>query len=234
MSEFSESYSISKLIGAPAGYVGYREGAKLTDSVKRRPYSVVLFDEMEKAHPQIFNLLLQILEEGHVTDATGKAINFRNTIIIMTSNLGMEQFNRTAALGFEAKTDDQKLGAQLQFEEMKRKIDKELKMKFRPEFLNRIDKTVIFNPLSAQAITQISQLQLRDLKIRLAERGVRVNFGTRVAAAIGKRSYSPDQGARAIRRTIHDAVENRIAEKILQSNKKTFRVQLRGQELNVT
>ena len=151
MSEFSEAFNISKLIGAPAGYVGYKEQGKLTDAVKRRPYSVVLFDEIEKAHPDVFNLLLPILEDGHLTDAVGKKINFKNTVIIMTSNIGLSEFNSQAALGFEIKdkTEQQKL--EEKYERLEEKIKKGLVETFRPEFLNRIDKVVIFKPLNTEA-----------------------------------------------------------------------------------
>lgn len=233
MSEFAESFNISKLIGAPAGYVGYKEGAKLTDAVKRRPYSVVLFDEIEKAHSQVFNLFLQILEDGQLTDALGKKINFRNTIIIMTSNIGSEEFNQQAALGFSAKTDKEKQAAENNFQEIERQIIKKLKNKFPPEFLNRLDKIVVFKPLTTSSITKIAVLQLNELKERLAEKNIKVEFSPALSRLIAKISYSPEVGARAVRKTIQDSIESQIAHKLLSGNKirKKITLQAKGKEI---
>lgn len=224
MSEFAESFNISKLIGAPAGYVGYKEGAKLTDSVKRRPYSVVLFDEIEKAHPQTFGLLLQILEDGYLTDATGKKINFKNTIIIMTSNLGSENFNRQSALGFESADKDKKLAAEKSFKETEREVHKKLKDKFPPEFISRIDKTIVFKPLSPDSIIKISRFQLEELKQRLASQGLEIEFDPKTARVVAKISYAPEIGARAIRKTIQDLIENKIANKILANKSEVQKI----------
>lgn len=215
MSEFAESFNMSKLIGAPAGYVGYKEGAKLTDSVKRRPYSVVLFDEIEKAHPQIFNMMLQILEEGHLTDATGKKINFKNTIIIMTSNLGSEHFNQQAAMGFQADTKDQREAFMKAFHEIQDSVLKKVKDTFPPEFISRIDKTVVFQPLTKNAINKITRLHLDELKERLAQQEIALNIANDVIKHIGNTSYAPEVGARAIRKMIQDEIENKIAHKML-------------------
>ncbi|MFA6215371.1 MAG: ATP-dependent Clp protease ATP-binding subunit [Patescibacteria group bacterium] len=225
MSEFAESFNISKLIGAPAGYVGYKEETKLTDSVKRRPYSIVLFDEIEKAHPQVFSLLLQILEDGHLTDGTGKTINFKNTIIIMTSNLGSENFNRQAAIGFQAKTESKVADFQRSFKETEHNVISQLKTKFPPEFVNRIDKLIVFSPLNSAAIAKIAQRQLTDLKVRLKKQDLDFSFEPKVVKMIAKISYSPQVGARAIRKTIQELIEGQIAEKILTSkNLKTKKI----------
>jgi len=219
MSEFAESFNISKLIGAPAGYVGYREGAKLTDSVKRQPYSVVLFDEIEKAHPQVFSLLLQILEDGFLTDATGKKINFRNTIIIMTSNLGSNNFNRQAALGFQAQTDGQKPELEKNWQEVEQGVLKQLKEKFPPEFLSRVDKTVVFKPLDLKTMIKIGELQLAELAKRLTQQGLKIKIEPAVAKIIAKISYTPESGGRSIRQKIQELIESKIADKILTAKK---------------
>jgi len=232
MSEFAESFNISKLIGAPAGYVGYKEGTKLTDGVKRRPYSVVLFDEIEKAHQQVFNLLLQILDDGYLTDGSGKKINFKNTIIIMTSNLGSENFNRQAALGFQDKPGEKKLELEKSWAETKREVLKKLKDKFPPEFLNRADKTIVFKPLGLEAINKITQLQLKELKEKLTRQGLAVKIEPKVARLIGKISYSPEVGARAIRKTIQESIESKIAAKLLaDKTTKTISIKVKGDKI---
>ncbi|MFA5021881.1 MAG: ATP-dependent Clp protease ATP-binding subunit [Patescibacteria group bacterium] len=215
MSEFAESFNISKLIGAPAGYIGYKDGTKLTDAVKHRPYSVVLFDEIEKAHHQIFSLLLQVLEDGCLTDGTGKTINFRNTIIIMTSNLGSNNFNKQAALGFQTKKGKSKAELEKGFEEIQREVIKKLKDKFPPEFLSRVDKTIVFQPLEPSSVIKIAKIQLAELKNRLAKQGLKINFDPTVAKLIAKISYSPENGARAIRKNIQELIESKLANKIL-------------------
>lgn len=219
MSEFSEGFQASKLIGAPAGYVGYRDGGKLTDQVKRRPHSVVLFDEIEKANPEIFNLLLQVLEDGQLTDATGRVINFKNTIIIMTSNIGLSQLNKEA-LGFESGNK----ASRESYQKIKDGVLKELGNQFRPEFLNRIDKIIVFKPLDLAAAKKIVELQVKELKERLMERGIRLELSPKAINHIAKKSFSPERGAREIRRVLQEEIENPVAERILkgtvQENKK--------------
>ena len=227
MSEFAESFNISKLIGAPAGYVGYKEGTKLTDAVKRRPYSVILFDEIEKAHYQVFNLLLQILEDGYLTDGSGKNINFKNTIIIMTSNLGSESFNQQAALGFQAKTGVGKIDLEKGFAEIKQGVLKKLKEKFPPEFLSRVDKTIVFKPLSLNTINKIAKLQLEELKKRLGKQGIKIELEPKVAKLVAKTSFAPETGARAIRKIIQDLIENQIAKKILTEKTKSQKIKIK-------
>ncbi|MBU1165298.1 AAA family ATPase, partial [Patescibacteria group bacterium] len=216
MSEFSESFNISKLIGAPAGYVGYKESSKLTDEVRKKPYSVVLFDEIEKAHSDIFNLLLQVLEDGHLTDATGKRIHFKNSIIIMTSNIASEKLNNTAAIGFET-SDDQMWK---DFDGLQNQILKDLKERFKPEFLNRLDKILVFKPLAISSIIKIVQKQFNDLSNRLSGQGYSIDFDAKLAKYIAKKSYQPQEGARAVRRTIQEQIENPIAEKIIAGDYK--------------
>ena len=229
MSEFSEAFNISKLIGAPAGYVGYKEQGKLTDAVKRRPYSVVLFDEIEKAHPDVFNLLLPILEDGHITDAIGKKINFKNTVIIMTSNIGMQEFNKYANLGFEAtdKTEQQKFDEK--YEVLEEKIQNGLTDTFRPEFLNRVDKIVIFKPLNQQAALDIAKLQISELTERIKEQNFDLKISPKVIQYLVKEGFSAEQGARGIRRAVQEKIENPLATELLGDKFKageTIRVRL--------
>ncbi len=217
MSEFAEGFNVSKLIGAPAGYVGYKEGSKLTEPVRRKPYSVVLFDEIEKAHPEVFNLLLQILEDGHLTDASGKKVNFKNTIIIMTSNIGLQNLNKGANIGFEAKTEEDKLAADQKYEEIKQQVLKDLRQKFKPELLNRIDKIIVYKPLDRTVIYKIVEKQLKELERKLAEQKLKLDVSKDVVKFITDQSYLPDQGARAVRRNIQEMIESNIASSLLNN-----------------
>jgi ATP-dependent Clp protease ATP-binding subunit ClpC len=215
MSEFTESFNISKLIGSPAGYVGYRDSNKFADAVKRRPYSVVLFDELEKAHPDILNLFLQIFEDGHLTDATGKKINFKNTIIIMTSNVGSEHL-RTATVGFGlGGSKDASLAEK--FNDAKSSMLQELERHFRPEFVNRIDKVILFRPLDLASLQKIVSLHMNDLNRRLeAEHRIKVALTAQGQKLIAEKSFVPLQGARGVRKTIQEMVENLVAERLLE------------------
>ncbi len=238
MSEFSEAFNISKLIGAPAGYIGYKDTNKLTDQVKRRPASIVLFDEIEKAHPEVFNLLLQILDEGHLTDAAGKQINFKNCLIILTSNLGLKELNRQASLGFEAETIEAKKKFLDQFTNTKTAILDEVKKFFRPEFLNRLDSIIVFNPLTEKNLEEIVKLQIQELAERLKQQKlqVKIKLGPGAAKLIAQKTWTPDQGARGIRRFIQEQVENYISDKLLTGGKeKTFTVKIgiKGKEIVV-
>lgn len=217
MSEFSEAFTASKLIGAPAGYVGYKDGAKLTDQVRHRPYSLILFDEIEKAHRDIFNLLLQILDEGHLTDSAGKKINFQNTIVIMTSNVGLRQFQEQAALGFSSEHATKVVP---QYEAVKEQVLQELNRQFRPEFLNRIDKIVVFKPLPVEAVKKIVVLQLNDLMQRAKDKDITITYTKPLVNHIASIGYTPQEGARAIRRTIQEHIENRLAELLLNDSAK--------------
>lgn len=212
MSEFAESFNTSKLIGAPAGYVGYREENKFTDQVKKRPYSVVLLDEIEKAHPTVFNLLLQILEDGEISDATGRRINFRNTIIIMTSNIGLDAFNKNASIGFAESIDKKDIP---DFESARQSALNALKDKFRPEFLNRIDHIIVFKPLLKQSLIQIVKMELGKLNDRLEDKNIEIKFDPKSLEKVSEKSFHPEQGARGIRYYLQSVVEANLADQIL-------------------
>ncbi len=215
MSEFMEKHNVSRLVGATAGYVGYEDGGQLTEAVRRKPYSVVLFDEIEKAHPEFFNILLQVLEDGYLTDAKGKKVDFTNTIIIMTSNLGAKQLTQEAAkIGFALHSNELKK-AEDDFKEKKEQVLKEMKDHFRPEFINRIDKIIVFQPLTNESIQEIVQLQINELNERLVEKNIKIDTTHEALELLAKLSYDPQYGARPVRRKIQDLIEDPIAEKIL-------------------
>ncbi len=220
MSEFAESFNISKMIGAPAGYVGYKESNKLTDQVRRKPSTVVLFDEIEKAHPDIFNLLLQILDEGHLTDAAGKKVNFKNTLIIMTSNLGLAETQNQGRLGFGGSSQTSGNDTD-NWAETKVRLLSEVKKFFKPEFLNRLEGTIIFNPLGINELAKIVELQVAEINDRLLKQKIncKLTLARGVAIAAAKLTYSPDEGARALKRFLQTEVEDRLSEKLLVSDK---------------
>jgi len=211
MSEFAESFTASKLIGSPAGYVGYRDSTKLSDKVKQRPYSVVLFDEVEKAHKDITNLLLQILEEGEISDATGRKINFKNTIIILTSNIGIERFTSGNIGFYDNDASKRKI--------IEANIMKDLEEHFQPELLNRLDEICIFNPLEKKVVNAITKLQLEGLQERLLNQSIICELDKSVIRHVSQKSYNPKYGAREIRRVIQENIESKIAEHILKSGK---------------
>ena len=211
MSEYMEPHSISKIIGAPPGYVGFDNGGKLTEKVRRKPYSLILFDEIEKAHQDVMNLLLQILEDGRLTDSQGREVDFKNTIIIMTSNIGARYITDKKVLGFESdKNSNTK-----EYESTKEEIMKELKREFRPEFINRIDEIIVFHKLEENEITQIAQIMLKQVENRLKEKNYLVKIDSSVAEDISKTKIDKNYGARPLRRTIQELVEDKIAEEIL-------------------
>ena len=210
MSEYSERHTASRLFGAPPGYVGYDEGGQLTEKVRRRPFSVVLFDEIEKAHPDIFNSLLQVLEDGRLTDAQGRVVDFKNTIIIMTTNLGTRDISKALSLGFANVAD-----AQGSYERMKAKVGDELKTHFRPEFLNRIDDIVVFHQLTEAEIVQIVDLMIAQLDERLRAKDMGIELTSGAKALLAKRGYDPVLGARPLRRTIQRELEDVLSEKML-------------------
>ncbi|MBM3187964.1 MAG: ATP-dependent Clp protease ATP-binding subunit [Chloroflexi bacterium] len=214
MSEFMERHNVSRLVGAPPGYVGYEEAGQLTEAIRRRPYTVVCFDEIEKAHPEAFNMLLQIMEDGHLADAKGHKVDFRNTIIIMTSNVGSSVITRDAALGFSTKPPSGEEAAN--YREMKSKLMKELKRLFRPEFLNRVDEVVVFHELTRSDIEQIVDIQLRLLSQRLAEHQITLELTEAGRALLVKEGFDPQFGARPLRRAIQRLVEDALAEKMLE------------------
>ncbi|MFZ5391731.1 MAG: ATP-dependent Clp protease ATP-binding subunit [Patescibacteria group bacterium] len=212
MSEFMERHQTSRLVGAPAGYIGYEEGGKLTEAVRRRPYAIILFDEIEKAHPDVFNLLLQILEDGELTDAKGKKVNFKNTIIILTSNLGLKEFNQQAKIGFSLSSETKKID----YEEIKSHVLEELKKNFKPEFLNRLDKIVVFKPLDMADIGKIINIQLTELNNRLADKNLKLNVLPAAKKLIADIGFEPENGARSIRRVIQQLIEDPLAEGLLE------------------
>ncbi len=210
MSEYREQHTVSRLFGAPPGYVGYEEGGQLTEAVRRRPYRVILFDEVEKAHPEVWNALLQILDDGRLTDGQGRVVDFRNTVLIMTSNLGTEFVTRSGTLGFlRSEGDDEERAA-------KEKIEKALKDTFRPEFLNRIDEIIIFSPLTLEQMEEIVDLQMKEVKARLAEHGLNVELTEAARRWLAKEGYDPAFGARPLRRAIQKYVESPLSVKILR------------------
>ena len=212
MSEYSEKHTVSRLFGSPPGYVGYEEGGQLTEKVRRRPFSVVLFDEIEKAHPDIFNSLLQILEEGRLTDAQGRVVDFKNTVIIMTTNLGSRDIMKGASLGFANVNDDKST-----YDRMKLKVNEELKQHFRPEFLNRIDDIVVFHQLSELEIVSIVDLMLAKVDERLKDKDMGLELTAAAKALLAKKGYDPLLGARPLRRTVQREIEDTLSEKILFS-----------------
>ena len=214
MSEYMEAHSVSKLIGSPPGYIGYDSGGQLTEKVRRKPYSVILFDEIEKAHPDVMNLLLQILEDGRLTDSQGREVNFKNTIIIMTSNLGARYITDKKSLGFGNMENEK------EYENIKKEVIKELKKELRPEFINRIDEIIVFHKLSEEDIKQITNIMLKQVEERLKNQKYIVEIDDGVVKAILKQGYDNNFGARPLRRTIQNLVEDRISEEILSGNLK--------------
>ena len=212
MSEFQERHTTSRLVGSPPGYVGYGEGGQLTDAVRRKPYSVVLFDEIEKAHPDAFNLLLQVLEDGHLTDGKGRRVDFRNTIIIMTSNVGTEHIRRASRIGFANYAS----GSELDNADVRKKVDDALKQLFRPEFLNRIDATIIFHPLSNEEIRQVAQLQVKRVQEQLKEHNLTLEVRDDAYDLLAQRGYDPAFGARPLRRIITNLIEDPLSEGVLE------------------
>ncbi|MFL5736832.1 MAG: ATP-dependent Clp protease ATP-binding subunit [Actinomycetota bacterium] len=210
MSEYMEKHTVSRLIGSPPGYVGYEEGGQLTEAVRRKPFSVVLFDEIEKAHPDVFNTLLQILEDGHLTDAQGHKVDFKNTVIIMTSNLGTRDIQKGAGIGFASKPD-----AGMTYERMKDKVMDELKRSFRPEFLNRIDEVIVFHSLSRDDVKNIVGLMMKRVTEQLRSKDVEIELTDAAKELLAEKGYDPALGARPLRRTIQRMVEDPLSEKLL-------------------
>ena len=202
------------LFRSPPGYVGYDEGGQLTEAVRRKPYSVILLDEIEKAHPDVFNILLQVLDDGRLTDSQGRVVDFKNTVIIMTSNLGSQAIMNSKNLGFTSvEEDDNK--AEADYETMKRKVMDNLKKAFRPEFLNRIDDIVVFHPLTADELKQIVGIMTNDLRKRLADRDLSLEFSDAALSELAKDGYDPEYGARPLRRAIQNKIEDPLADALL-------------------
>ncbi|MCX7572268.1 ATP-dependent Clp protease ATP-binding subunit [Tumebacillus sp. DT12] len=223
MSEYGERHSTARLVGAPPGYVGYEEGGQLTEKIRRKPYSVILFDEIEKAHPEVFNILLQVLDDGRLTDSKGRTVDFRNTVIIMTSNVGASQL-RKAALGFTA-------GKEAEYTDMKDRVMEELKKQFRPEFLNRIDDIIVFHQLEEAHIREIVDLMSEDLKKRLRENDIHFTLSEEAKTFLAKEGYDPQYGARPLKRAIQRHIEDQLSEALLSGQvKKGDLVQIDSEE----
>ena len=212
MSEYMERHSTSRLVGSPPGYVGYEEGGQLTEKVRRKPYSVVLLDEIEKAHPDVFNILLQVLEDGRLTDSKGRTVDFRNTILIMTSNVGASALKMNKYVGFNIQDEGQ------DYKNMKGKVMEELKRAFRPEFLNRIDETIVFHSLEKNHLTEIVTLMADQLITRLKEQEIFLELTDAAKEKIAKEGFDPEYGARPIRRALQRHVEDYLSEELLKGN----------------
>jgi len=235
MSEFMERHTVARLVGAPPGYVGYDEGGQLTEAVRRKSYCVILFDEIEKAHPDVFNILLQIFDDGHLTDAKGRRVDFRNSIIVMTSNIGAELIRKGTTIGFAVHSDEAK-NRQESYERMKEKLLGELKKTFRPEFLNRVDGVVVFHPLTKEHIRQIVDLMLTTVNQQLAEKGIKLEVTEAAKDFLGEKGYDEVFGARPLRRAIQDMLEDKLSEDLLHGKFQsgdTVVVDLEGEELVV-
>jgi ATP-dependent Clp protease ATP-binding subunit ClpC len=216
MSEFMERHSVARLVGAPPGYVGYDEGGQLTEAVRRKSYCVILLDEIEKAHPEVFNILLQIFDDGHLTDAKGRKVDFRNAIIVMTSNIGSDLISQDRTLGFARLGDDS--SKQASYERMRDNVLEEIKKFFRPEFLNRIDGTVVFHALSREHMDEIVNHGLQEVSTGLIEKGIGLEVTDQAKEWLAEKGYDPLFGARPVRRLIQDNLEDKLSDAILQSS----------------
>jgi ATP-dependent Clp protease ATP-binding subunit ClpB len=204
MSEYMEKHSVSRLVGSPPGYVGYEEGGQLTEAVRRHPYSVLLFDEIEKAHPDVWSILLQLLDDGRLTDNQGRTVNFKNTIVIMTSNIGSAYL--TEKISADGKIEP----------EVKEKVIEDMKLSFRPEFINRIDDIIVFSPLTEEEIVKIIDIATKDISDRLKDKNIKISFPEKTKRFIAAETYSPQYGARPIKRYLKQKIETKIAEKIVK------------------
>ena len=217
MSEFMERHSVSRLVGAPPGYVGYDDAGQLTEALRRRPYSIVVFDEIEKAHPEAHNMLLQIMEEGHLSDARGRKVDFRNAIIVMTSNVGADMIKRQTSLGFTVKRDEE-VEERMAYEEMRKKLLESLKRVFRPEFINRLDSVIVFRSLNMEDITKIVELELNKVSYRLAEHNVILKATPEALELLAELGFDPEMGARPLRRVIQQKVEDPLSDALLSGD----------------
>jgi len=210
MSEYMEKHNVSRLIGAPPGYVGFEEGGQLTEKIRRRPYAVVLLDEIEKAHPDVFNMLLQVMEEGRLTDSFGRNVDFRNTIIIMTTNAGAEAIKNEAAFGFQKPDDD------ASYEGMKGRVNERIEKVFRPEFLNRLDDVIVFHHLTVDDLKQVIDIELAKVRERLFERGLKLELTDEAKKFLIKKGSDTDFGARPLRRALENFIEDPVSEELLK------------------
>ena len=216
MSEFMERHTVARLVGAPPGYIGYDDAGQLTETIRRRPYSIVAFDEIEKAHPEAFNMLLQIMEEGHLSDARGRKVDFRNAIIIMPSNIGAKMIKGETSLGFASRHDEE-VDAERNYEEMRKRLLDQLKGLFQPEFLNRVDNVIVFHALSREDIAQIVDLELNKVRVRLAESGIQMEVTEEAKELLAEEGYSEEYGARPLRRVIQNRIEDALSDAILSN-----------------
>jgi ATP-dependent Clp protease ATP-binding subunit ClpC len=214
MSEYQEKHTVSRLIGAPPGYIGFEEGGQLTEAVRRRPFRIILLDEVEKAHPEVFNTLLQIMDDGRLTDGHGRTVDFKNTVVIMTSNAGVELIKRESQLGFATRKDEAKTRKQ-SYEDMKKKVTTEISKIFRPEFLNRLDDIIVFHELTEEQLRQIVEMMVKDLQKRLAERKLTLEITEAAKSWLAKVGFDPIYGARPLRRAVERYMENPLSAKIL-------------------
>jgi len=212
MSEYMEKFNVSRLVGSPPGYVGYEEGGQLTEQVRRKPYCVVLFDEIEKAHPDVWNMLLQILEEGKLTDSVGRTISFRNTIILMTSNVGSETIKKQTTMGFSPISDENS------YERMREKIMDEAKRTFKPEFLNRLDDVIVFRSLTKPDLIEILDLEIAKVTERLKNKNIQLTLDEKAKDFLVEKGYDPNYGARPMRRSVERFLEDPLAEELLKGN----------------
>ena len=217
MSEYMESHSTSKMIGSPPGYIGFDEGGGLTEKIRRKPYSVLLFDEIEKAHPDVLNMLLQILDDGRLTDSHGRTVNFKNCVIIMTSNIGARLITDKKTLGFSS--GDNKDGKE--YENIKKEVMLELKKGFRPEFINRIDEIIVFQRLTEEELSQIVDIMIKQVKQRIYEKNIKLEIDETAKKLIIKKGTDAKYGARPLRRAIQNMIEDKLAEEILEENLKS-------------
>jgi len=214
MSEYMEKHAVSKLIGSPPGYVGYDEGGQLSEKIRRKPYSVLLFDEIEKAHPDVFNILLQVLDDGHITDAHGRKVDFKNTVIIMTSNAGAKNAVENKRLGFVAASDKEK-----DYEDLKRMFNDEVKKIFRPEFINRIDDIIVFHQLDKEQVKDIAQIMIKEVTKRVkASLNIKLDLTKAALDEIAEKGFDPLYGARPLRRVIQSEIEDLVAEAVLEGS----------------
>ena len=233
MSEFMERHNVSRLVGSPPGYVGYEDAGQLTEAIRRRPYSIVVFDEVEKAHPEAHNMLLQIMEEGHLSDAKGKKVNFQNAIIIMTSNIGADLIKRQTSLGFNIRRDEN-VTEQIAYEEMRKKLSEALKRAFRPEFINRLDATIIFRALTKDEIKQIVALEVGKVQARVKEHNLTLELTPAASDKLAELGYDPDMGARPLRRVIQNKIEDALSDSLLAGtfqNGDTVKVTVRDEDI---
>ena len=214
MSEFMERHNVSRLVGAPPGYVGFEEAGQLTEAIRRRPYSIVVFDEIEKAHPEAHNMLLQIMEEGQLTDARGHKVDFRNTIIVMTTNIGSEEIRRQGSLGFSLKKNEKEEESK-NYEEMRKRLLDSLRKVFRPEFINRLDGIIVFHPLNAEHIRNIVNVELEKVAVRMQEHNIALTATDAALDLIASEGFNPEMGARPLRRVLQDKVEDRLSDAVL-------------------